>query len=86
MNLHIIYTDTDVIVSKQFYNSWLEVQNEYLNYKTSLGSWSVDKVIEFLMSEYDNLEPNPSIQIHKLIKSTDLSIALRFKVKDNLKK
>jgi hypothetical protein len=72
MNLYIIYTDTDIIISKKFYNSWPEIQDENVNYKTSLGAWTSDRVIDFLQFEYPNLDPNPSIQIHEFIKSTDI--------------
>jgi len=80
MALHIIYTDTDVIISKKFYPSWHEIQAEYLNYKTSFGAWSVEEVTNFLQAEYQNLEPSAAFQVEKLIKSADQTIILSYKI------
>ena len=80
MDLHIIFTDTDVIISKKFYPSWRDIQDEYLNYKTSLGAWSVDEVIDFLQTEYKDLDPNAFIQVNELINSVDLATTLSFRI------
>lgn len=80
MNLYIIFTDTNVIISKKFYPSWREIQSEYLNYKTSLGAWSTKDVIDFLQAEYQNLEPNASIQVERLIESVDIARTLSYRM------
>jgi hypothetical protein len=85
MDLHIIYTDTDVIISKKLYNSWREIQDEYATYKTSLGAWSIDKVVDFLQSEYKDLDPNASVQVNELIKSVHLTATLRYEIKNSPK-
>jgi hypothetical protein len=80
MDLHIIFTDTDVIISKKFYPSWRDIQDEYLNYKTSLGAWSVKKVIDFLETEYQNLEPDAAIQVDELKRSADQTAMVSFNI------
>jgi hypothetical protein len=77
MDLHIIYTDTDIIISKKFYNSWREIQDEYANYKTSLGAWTSDRAIDFLQSEYPDLD-SISIQVREFMKSADSVTTLQY--------
>ncbi|AFY74880.1 hypothetical protein Syn7502_02956 [Synechococcus sp. PCC 7502] len=80
MDIHIIFTDTDVIISKKYYASWHEIQAEYVNYKTSLGAWSTREVIDFLQSEYQDLEPSTVIQVEAFMRSPDIATILTYKI------
>ncbi len=61
--MYIIYTDTQVFLSKKTYISWHEIQLEYENYKASLGPWSIEEVTDFLNNEYLDLEPSAIEQV-----------------------
>lgn len=70
MLLYIIYIETDILLSKRQYGSWREIQDEYQNYKASLGPWSVQEVIEFLSDEYPKICPSAQQQVQSLIFDT----------------
>lgn len=63
VKLHIIYTQSNMLLSKKAYRSWLEIQNEYESYKASLGPWEVDQIVEYLAEEYPDLQPLAMEQI-----------------------
>jgi len=70
MELHIIYTDSNVVLSKKKYGEWIQIQEEFPDYKASLGPWSLDEVIDYLDDEYDNLLPSASIQVNEFSNSS----------------
>lgn len=70
MDLHLIYTDTNVVLSKKKYADWVQIQEDFPDYKTSLGPWSLDEMIDFLNEEYDNLLPSASAQVNELSSSS----------------
>ncbi|AEF54356.1 hypothetical protein [Marinomonas posidonica] len=78
MNLHIIYTETDMVLSKKDYESWREIQDEYVTYKTSLGPWGMDEVIEYLTDEYPKLSPKANIQIKEFENTNSQTWVLKF--------
>ncbi len=55
---------------KKKYGEWIQIQEEFPDYKASLGPWSLDEVIDFLNEEYDNLVPSASIQVNKFSNSS----------------
>jgi isopentenyldiphosphate isomerase len=67
MKLHIIYTDNEMLLSKKSYASWREMQNEFDDYKTSLGPWAEDEVVRYLAEEYSTLQPSAKAQVDALI-------------------
>jgi hypothetical protein len=75
MQLTLIYTESNFLISKKQYLSWREIQDEYPDYKTSLGPWSVDEVIEYLAEEYSTLNPSALEQVNNF-----LADAVLFKV------
>ncbi len=80
MKLYIIYTDQDVLISKKDYSSWKEIQEEYVDFKTSLGPWQTEDVIDFLSCEYEEkLLPSASVQVNSLLRESDLATALSWK-------
>jgi hypothetical protein len=65
MELHLIYTETNVVLSKKNYDDWMQIQKEDPDYKASLGPWSLDEMIDFLNEEYSNLVPIADIQVNE---------------------
>jgi hypothetical protein len=54
-SLHLIYLKPDrMLLSKQQYSDWREIQDEYESYLTSLGPFSVEELVSFLWEEYGN--------------------------------
>ncbi|MBN1254430.1 MAG: hypothetical protein JXA50_04085 [Deltaproteobacteria bacterium] len=71
MQLHIIYTETYMLLSKRSYGAWREIQEEFENYKASLGSWEDDEVIQYLSDEYSDLYPSAKEQVEALLSGPD---------------
>lgn len=44
-DLNIIFTEAELLVSKKSYSSWREIQDEYDDYKASLGPWDAKRLI-----------------------------------------
>lgn len=78
MLFHIIYTETKVILSKHQYESFREIQNDFSDFKASLGPWTELEVIDYLDFEYPNLEPNANEQLQKLKQRWRNEITLSF--------
>lgn len=70
MELHLIYTDSNVVLSKKKYADWIHIQEDFPDYKTSLGPWNLDEMVDFLNEEYDNLSPSASAQVNELSSSS----------------
>jgi hypothetical protein len=68
MKLHIIYTDIEMLLSKKTYASWREIQDEFDDYKTSLGPWDDDEVVQYLSEEYSALRPSAQEQVGAFIR------------------
>jgi hypothetical protein len=68
--LHIIFTDEQVWVSKKAYASWHEIQAEFDDYKASLGPWDAATAVSWLDEEYD-LVPSANEQIESLMSSDE---------------
>ena len=50
---HLIYLRSGrVIISRERYADWREMQDEYEDYMTSLGPFSEEGLLEFLSDEY----------------------------------
>ncbi len=78
MQLHIVYTETNMLLSKHPYMSWRENQDEYENYKTSLGPWEHGEVIEYLADEYPNLSPSAQEQVGAFLVEASIVKTLTF--------
>ncbi|HEN8711949.1 TPA: hypothetical protein U8203_001521 [Pseudomonas putida] len=78
MQIHIIYTQTIVLLSKHPYQSWREIQDQYPDYMASLGPWEEDEVIEYLAFEYPELSPHPQEQVNAFIVETQEERVLTF--------
>lgn len=63
VKFHIIYTDRDMLLSRQAFASWRDIQDAYTGYQSSLGPWSAEEVIEYLQQEYPELEPSAELQL-----------------------
>jgi hypothetical protein len=78
--LHIIFTDEQVIVSKKAYASWQKVQAEFDDYKASLGPWDAATTVSWLEEEYD-LAPSAEEQIASLLSSDQTARTISFETK-----
>ena len=76
MELYLIYTDSNVVLSKKKYADWIQIQEDYPDYKASLGPWDLDEMIDFLNEEYDNLLPSASVQVNELSSSSLITMEL----------
>lgn len=78
MLLHIIYTRTEMFLSKKAYPSWRDIQDGFSDYMASLGPWDADAVTEYLQDNYTNLAPPPATQVDDLIRSDSIVRQLTF--------
>lgn len=78
MQLHIIYTETAMLLSKKEYLTWQDVQRDFQDYKASLGPWADDEVADYLNEEYSDIFPDVQAQIAELRNSESLSMEVRF--------
>lgn len=79
MELHIIYTETDMLLSKARFDSWREIQDQYSDYKTSLGPWSPGAVIDYLAFDYPDLAPSAAKQVEALLAGENPTCVVTFK-------
>jgi hypothetical protein len=77
-DLNIIFTEANVLVSKKLYSSWREIEDEYDDYKASLGPWDAKTVSSWLDEEYGDLAPSAEAQVEALLSSQDLVRAVSF--------
>ncbi|QEL19236.1 hypothetical protein [Limnoglobus roseus] len=49
---HIVYCRSQMLLDRQTYESWRDVQGAYDDYMTSLGPWSAAGIIEFLEDDW----------------------------------
>jgi hypothetical protein len=78
--LHIIYLKDAMVLSKKPYESRRDIQNEYGDFKTSLGPWSVEEVIAFLEIDFGKNEgqwPFSRKQIEDFSRSDLLTLSAR---------
>jgi hypothetical protein len=78
--LHIIFTEEQVIVSRKAYASWQEIQGDFDSYKASLGPWDELTTVAWLEEEYDLL-PSADEQVRSLLSSDQTIRALSFLIK-----
>lgn len=78
MELHIIYTESAMLVSKERFSSWREIQDRYAGFKASLGPWEDEAVIAYLSDEYADLLPAAYIQVNDLLRSEAATCVLTF--------
>jgi len=78
MLVHIIYTETAVFLSKKAYASWRDIQDEFSNFKASLGPWKSDAVTEYLQDHYSDLAPPAATQVAELLRADSVFRQLTF--------
>ena len=78
MQLHILFTRSDVWLSKRDYPSWRDVQEEVEHYVASLDPWEAESVIEYLEFDYPQLSPSADTQVRALLSSADDTVVLTF--------
>jgi len=73
MELHLVFTESNIVLDKRQYEGWRQIQDAYPDYKASLGPWSLDEIIDFLSFEYDNLLPSATTQVNDFSNSGDIT-------------
>lgn len=76
MNLHVIYTESEMLLSKKPYASWREIQDEFATYTTSLGPWTAQEVLEYLRQEHPQLVPSAVAQVQALVTGACETVAI----------
>ena len=56
-----------MLLSRKRYSGWREIQDEFADYKTSLGPWPVADILEFLRMEYATHAPFTEEQIEQFL-------------------
>lgn len=69
--LHLIFTEEQVFISKKAYASWREIQTEYSDYKASLGPWSEEETVSWLGEEYGDLSLSAQQQVEILLSGNE---------------
>jgi hypothetical protein len=54
--LYYIICDKKIILSKKSYQSWQDIQAEYSDYKTSLGPWTKEELLDYFRNDYKEEE------------------------------
>ncbi|MEJ2591356.1 MAG: hypothetical protein P8178_08145 [Candidatus Thiodiazotropha sp.] len=78
MIISIVYLEHGMVITKKEYQSWREIQDEFGDYKTSLGPWDTKEVTDYLSDEYPDLSPSAEVQVMKLIENGNESLKLTF--------
>jgi hypothetical protein len=76
--LHIIFTESSLLLSKNDYQDWRVIQEEFEDYKASLGPWPEAEVSAYLDDEYPSIVPSAQIQVSKFLKSDALEVEVQF--------
>ncbi|WP_316415591.1 hypothetical protein [Mesoterricola silvestris] len=79
MDLHVIYTKAEMLLSKKSYTSWRDIQDEYEDYMASFGPWSIEQVLGLFEKDYPDLDPVGLVQVEILRNSPSETIRLTFK-------
>jgi hypothetical protein len=49
---HIVYCDSQMLLDRNKYDSWRNVQDAYEDYKASFGPWSEAEIVAFLEDDW----------------------------------
>ncbi len=66
-DLHLVYVEELVLLSRHPWASWREIQDAFRDYTASFGPWDEREVIEFLVAEYKL----PMLPIAQQVQSLD---------------
>jgi len=73
--LYVIYLESRMLLSKRCYSSWRQIQDEFADYKASLGPWPVAEVLDFFRTDYPSHCPFTREQVERFLLSDDETIA-----------
>lgn len=79
MELHIIYAEDQIVLSKEHFGSWRDIQEQYGDYTASLGPWDHEAVIVYLQNDYSELTPAAAVQVASLLRAEALTCVLTFR-------
>jgi hypothetical protein len=70
----IVHTRRGMFLTKKHYDSWRDAQDEFADYMTSLGPYSVEELIDYLDIEYPSSKPFERIEIEEFIADPSRSV------------
>lgn len=76
-DIHIVFRESEMLLTKRDYRGWREIQDAYEDYKASLGPYTIDEVIEYLMMDYDWVDSALVSRLRKFASSKEVEIRLR---------
>ena len=80
--VYLIYLRPDgMLLSRKHYSDWHEIQDEYENYMTSVGPFSMDELVMFLSEQYGTDEGNWGFtqeEIQRFLESDTLVLEARW--------
>jgi hypothetical protein len=67
--LTIVYLRNGMLLRKREYRDWREVSEQFFDYKTSLGPYSVDELFALILDEYGDEPPFIRDQVEAFVRS-----------------
>jgi len=67
--LTIVYLRNGLLLSKRTYRDWREVQDQFFDYKTSLGPYNLDDLFSLIHDEYGDKPPFLREQVEAFVQS-----------------
>jgi hypothetical protein len=49
---HLVFLDSGVVLTKQSYSDWREIQGDFDDYKASLGPWTAAELADYFANDY----------------------------------
>lgn len=75
VDIHLIYLRSGpVIIERRTDDDWRAIQDEYPDYMTSLGPWTMTEVVEFLLDDWPEHDLNAAVD---RLRTFDQSGAIR---------
>ncbi len=81
MDLHIVFTESAVLLSRKPYASWRQIQDEMVDYKASLGPMSPDEATVWLDEEYSYISPAASAQVGSFLSNSEDIVEITFRAR-----
>jgi hypothetical protein len=76
VNLHIVFLEDRTLITKRPVGDWREFQNLYADFKTSLGPWTAEQVIDFVETEYPGDPVFNRARIETFLASSDINLVV----------
>ncbi|WP_434339277.1 hypothetical protein [Motilimonas cestriensis] len=78
MKIFLIFTESEILISKKHYEKWEDIQDKYSDYSASLGPWPIKEVVDYLEFDYPKLSPSADEQLANLVNGNVDTLKLSF--------